>query len=51
MGCIMHLTYISTLVIYINVVYINNTGTEDDKKLYAYLLGGGMMYPLIYEIR
>lgn len=51
MGCIMHMTYISTLVVYINVVYINNTGTEDDKKLYAYLLGGGMLYPLFYESR
>lgn len=47
----MHIVYVTILVMYINVVYIKNTGTDDDKKLYAYLLGCGMLYPLIYEAR
>jgi len=50
-GYSMHIVYVTILVMYINVVYIKNTGTDDDKKLYAYLLGCGMLYPLIYEAR
>ena len=50
-GCIMHMTYMLTLVFYINVVYINNSGSNDDKKTYAYILALGMLYPSCYEIK
>lgn len=45
----MHMIYMTSLVFYINVVYINNTGTLDQKKIYAYILAVGMLYPTLYE--
>ena len=48
-GCIMHLFYICTLVVYINIVYINNAGTDKQKQVYSMLLAVGIFYPAVYD--
>ena len=48
-GCFMHILYICTLVVYINIVYINNAGTEDEKRIYTFLLAVGILYPALYD--
>lgn len=48
-GCCMHFFYLLTLIIYINVVYVLNVGDDQDKHLYSYLLGLGIIYPALYD--
>ena len=45
----MHILYIVTLVVYINIVYINNAGTDEEKRIYSILLALGIMYPTLYD--
>ena len=45
----MHLFYIFTLVLYINIVYIHNSGTAKDQQTYSILLAIGILYPALYD--
>jgi hypothetical protein len=45
----MHLFYIFTLVLYINIVYIHNSGTKKDQQTYSILLAIGILYPAMYD--
>ena len=45
----MHLFYIFTLVLYINIVYIHNSGTPQDQQTYSILLAFGILYPAMYD--
>jgi hypothetical protein len=45
----MHIGYIVTLVIYINIVYINNSGSKSDQQIYSILLAIGVIYPAFYD--
>jgi hypothetical protein len=49
-GCLFHLFYILVLVIYINIVYIKNSGTDEEKLVYTYCLAAGCLYPFCYTI-
>ena len=48
-GCMMHLFYIFTLVLYINIVYIHNSGSPKDQQTYSILLAFGILYPAMYD--
>lgn len=37
-------------MIYINIIYIKNTGTPDEKKAYVALLAIGVLYPQYYNL-
>ena len=41
--------YLLTLIVYINMVYISNKGTQDTQRIYAYLLAFGIFYPAVYD--
>ena len=49
-GCVMHFFYLTMLVIYTHVIYINNSGDESSRKLYTILLAIGILYPAGYDI-
>lgn len=49
-GCFLHFFYLIILMIYINIIYIKNTGTPDEKKAYVALLAVGVLYPQYYNI-
>ena len=49
-GCFFHFFYLAILIIYINIIYIKDTGTVEDKITYVILLAIGIIYPLSYNI-
>lgn len=48
-GCFMHLFYMIILIIYVNIIYIKNTGTDQEKQIYTGLLLVGIAYPALYD--
>lgn len=44
-GCILHMFYLAILIIYVNIIYIKNTGTDSEKAIYVILLAIGIAYP------
>lgn len=49
-GCALHFFYLIILMIYINIIYVKNTGTPAEKKSYVVLLAIGVLYPQIYNL-
>lgn len=49
-GCGLHFFYLIILMIYINIIYINNKGTPEEKKAYVILLAVGILYPQYYNL-
>jgi hypothetical protein len=49
-GCFFHFFYLIILVVYINIIYIKDTGTPEEKQTYVILLGVGILYPQLYNI-
>lgn len=49
-GCIMHFFYLTMLVIYTHVIYINASGDESSRQLYTILLAIGIFYPAAYDL-
>jgi len=49
-GCFLHFFYLIILMIYINIIYIKNTGTKAEKKIYVVLLAVGVLYPQVYNL-
>lgn len=49
-GCFLHFFYLIILMIYINIIYIKDTGTPDEKKAYVALLAVGILYPQLYNL-
>lgn len=47
-GCAMHFFYLGTIMAYINMVYIESFGAEN-QQLYTLLLGIGISYPAAYD--
>jgi hypothetical protein len=45
----MHLFYVIILIIYINIIYIKDAGTDQQKQIYSALLAVGIFYPAIYD--
>jgi len=45
LGCFFHFFYLIILVIYINIIYIKDEGTDAEKQVYVVLLGVGILYP------
>jgi len=37
------------LIIYVNLIYIKNEGTDFEKKIYTGLLAVGITYPALYD--
>ena len=48
-GWVMHIIYCLTLIAYINLVYINNSGTAEEKSIYGLALLAGISYPALYD--
>lgn len=48
-GCLAHLMYMFTLILYTNLVYILNNGDQRTQKIYAYILAVGIFYPAVYD--
>lgn len=48
-GWIMHVLYSLTLIAYINLVYVQNKGTDEEKQIYAIALLFGISYPAVYD--
>jgi hypothetical protein len=49
-GCFFHFFYLAILIIYINLIYIKDTGTPEEKVVYVSLLAIGTIYPQCYNI-
>jgi hypothetical protein len=49
-GMILHFFYLAVFVIYVNIIYIKNTGTDAQKRSYVILLAIGCVYPQVYNI-
>ena len=49
-GMLLHFFYLTILIIYINIIYIKNTGTAEQKQSYVILLAIGCVYPQLYNI-
>ena len=47
-GCSFHIFYMAVLIIYNNLVYLNEFDPEESNS-YSILLGVGTLYPAIYD--
>ena len=48
-GAFMHFFYMFTVIIYVNKVYIDNAGGQEENNIFTLLLAFGIIYSAIYD--